>query len=175
MKKYSLLLSIAIFTFLWVFPQHVILFAGEVDLPKTGQTTCYDEEGGVIDCAGTGQDGDIQAGVEWPSPRFTDNNDGTVTDNLTGLMWLKDANCFGAKSWSQALADCNNLSSGSCGLSDGSVAGDWRLPNRKELLSLVDYSQWDPAMPQGHPFDIAQSEFIYYLSSTTDANGSDTA
>jgi hypothetical protein len=32
-------------------------------------------------------------GVAWPNPRFTDNSDGTVTDNLTGLIWLKNANC----------------------------------------------------------------------------------
>jgi hypothetical protein len=69
-------------------------FAGTVALPETGQTTCYDTEGDVIPCAGTGQDGDIQAGVAWPDPRFRDNGDGTVTDNLTGLMWLKDARLF---------------------------------------------------------------------------------
>ena len=34
-------------------------------------------------------------GVAWPNPRFTDNGNGTVTDNLTGLIWLKNANCFG--------------------------------------------------------------------------------
>lgn len=50
-------------------------------VPKTGQTTCYDANGSVIPCAGTGQDGDIQAGVAWPDPRFTDNGNGTVTDN----------------------------------------------------------------------------------------------
>ena len=40
---------------------------------------------------GTGHDGDYQMGVPWPDPRFTDNEDGTVTDNLTGLIWLEDA------------------------------------------------------------------------------------
>jgi hypothetical protein len=33
-------------------------------------------------------DGEIRAGVAWPTPRFTDNGDGTATDNLTGLTWL---------------------------------------------------------------------------------------
>ena len=47
------------------------------DVWKTGQTSCYS----VIDCEGTGQDGETQAGVAWPSPRFTDNGDSTVTDN----------------------------------------------------------------------------------------------
>ncbi|MBW2741681.1 MAG: DUF1566 domain-containing protein [Deltaproteobacteria bacterium] len=113
-------------------------FAGSVDLPKTGQITCYDADGNVIDCAETGQDGDIQAGVEWPEPRFEDNGDGTVTDHLTGLIWLRNANCFGKMTWWIALTYCNKLASGSCGLTDGSVAGDWRLPNIVELESLVN-------------------------------------
>ena len=119
---------------------------------KTGQTTCYDADGTVISCTGTGQDGDHQAGVAWPSPRFTDNADGTVTDNLTGLVWLKNANCFGSKTWASALADCNTLNSGECGLSDGSAEGDWRLPNVKELQSLTDFSNYGPALTTGHPF-----------------------
>ena len=61
-------------------------FAGTINLPKTGQTKCYETIGVEIPCAGTGQDGEIQAGVTWPEPRFTDHGDGTVTDNLTGLM-----------------------------------------------------------------------------------------
>jgi len=52
---------------------------------KTGQATCYNAAGEGIDCAGTGQDGSLRAGVGWPDPRFTDNGDGTVTDRLTGL------------------------------------------------------------------------------------------
>ena len=39
-------------------------------------------------------DGLLRAGIEWPAPRFTDNGDGTVTDSLTGLMWLKDGGCL---------------------------------------------------------------------------------
>jgi Protein of unknown function (DUF1566) len=82
-----------------------------------------------------------------------DRRDGTVRDNLTGLMWLKNADCFGQfRTWAQALTDANTLSNGTCGLTDGSVAGDWRLPNVKELLSLIDYGHFDPALPAGHPF-----------------------
>ena len=73
----------------------VMTFASTIQLPQTGQTTCWDKNGNVIPCAGTGQDGDIQAGVAWPNPRFTDNGDGTVTDNLTGLMWTQNANPAG--------------------------------------------------------------------------------
>jgi len=46
---------------------------GVIQLPQTGQTTCYNTEGNVIPCAGSGQDGDIRAGVPWPDPRFTVN------------------------------------------------------------------------------------------------------
>ena len=48
---------------------------------------------------------------------------GTVTDNLTRLIWLKNANAFGVRTWEQALSDANTLASGSAGLTDGSVAG----------------------------------------------------
>jgi hypothetical protein len=65
--------------------------AGSVQLPKTGETLCYDQTGAVLPCAGTGQDGETQTGAAWPVPRFTDNLNGTVTDNLSGLIWLKDA------------------------------------------------------------------------------------
>src|SRR5262245_28815245 len=60
-------------------------------VPKTGQTACWDEFADPMPCAGTGRDGDLQMGVS-TSPRFTDNANGTVTDNLTGLTWLKNAN-----------------------------------------------------------------------------------
>ncbi len=139
--------------------------AGTVQLPATGQTTCYNSSGNVIPCTGTGQDGAIQAGAAWPTPRFTDNGNGTVTDNLTGLIWLKNANCFGAQPWATALTDANTLSSGTCGLSDGSTLGQWRLPNRKELQSLIDRSRVSLALPSGHPFTGVQSD--YYWSSSS--------
>ena len=111
-------------------------------VPKTGQTASY----------ATGDDGDLQMGVASPSPRFTDNGNGAVTDNLTGLIWTKDADCDGKKTWNNALSYCNALANGTCGLSDGSVAGDWRLPNVRELYSLIDYGTTYPALPTGHPF-----------------------
>jgi len=122
---------------------------------KSGQTTSY----------AAGDNGDLEKGVAWPDPRFTDNGDGTVTDNLTGLIWLKNANCFGSPQWATALTNCNNLADGSCGLTDGSSAGDWRLPSVNELHSLVDRSQSSPCLPSGHPFTGVQN--AYYWSSTT--------
>jgi hypothetical protein len=97
-----------------LFPAKAV--AAVVDLPQTSQTTCYDAAGTLIDCPGTGQDGDVRAGVAWPKPRFTDNNDGTLTDNLTGLVWLRNANCNGDISWDGALTWAKTLSHGACGL-----------------------------------------------------------
>lgn len=124
-------------------------------VPRTGQTTSY----------ATGDDGDLEKGVASPTERFTDKGDGTVKDNLTGLIWLKDANCFSESTWHNALSDCNALSTGSCGLTDGSSEGDWRLPNVNELISLVDRGRYLPALSSGHPFSNVQS--YYYWSATT--------
>ena len=154
---------------------------------KTGQKTCWDWTGTVIDCAatGTGQDGDIQPGVAWPEPRFIDNADGTVTDMLTGLVWLRDASCAdlagtdtsGLAVWMTALTAVKVLADGTCGLSDSSVAGDWRLPSRFELESLLDLEYYDPALSntagtaqwtEGDVFAGVQSN--YYWSSTSCAS-----
>jgi hypothetical protein len=83
---------------------------------------------------------------------------------LTGLIWLQNADCFGEMSWLLAIEALATLADGSCGLTDGSVAGDWRLPNVRELASLVDYGQ-QPALPLGHPFSRVQDS--YWSSSTT--------
>lgn len=130
---------------------------GSIDAPspvaQTGQSTCWDEAGDFVDCGGTGQDGDLQLGAEWPDPRFTDNGDGTVTDELTGLVWLQDGDCFGNDNlWLDSLSPANILADGSCGLSDGSLEGEWRLPNAKELESLVNYNVYEPALPYPNPF-----------------------
>jgi len=156
---------------LWVMPAGAKRALVEV----TGQTQCWDDASPahVIPCAGTGQDGDIQAGVPFPTPRFRADDNGTVKDNLTGLIWLQQADCFGPRTWIDALEDATTLASGRCGLSDGSVAGAWRLPNVKELQSLIDFGAVNPdaphhpilALPSGHPFTNVQSNF--YWSSTT--------
>ncbi len=118
-------------------------------VPKTGQTTVYR----------TGDDATYQKGVASPSPRFTDNGDGTVTDNLTGLMWTKNANIWGTVVWNTAVDNCEGYS----------LAGysDWRLPNLRELQSLIDYDRYNPALPSGYPFTGVQ--LAYYWSATTPA------
>ena len=132
---------------------------------KTGQTTTF----------ATGDDGHFQAGVPVPNPRFTDNGDGTVTDNLTGLMWLKNARCLGEQTWADALAAANALANGNvaCGLADGSVAGDWRVPNRNELTSLLDLGTCELALPAGHPFIDQRGRLlvVYYYDHALYARG----
>ena len=80
----------------------------------------------------TGDDGDLQKGVvcpEPPEPRFTDNGDGTVTDNCTGLMWKQQH--LGGMTWNDVLDTCNSLIF--------AAYDDWRLPNVRELQTLIDY------------------------------------
>ena len=110
--------------------------------------------------------------------RLTDNGDGTVTDNLTGLIWLKNANCGGRMKWNGAHQFANTLFDGStrdnggdCGLSDKSKAGDWRLPGLHELFSLIDLSQYQPALPSGHQFSDVKS-YHYWSSSASAKNRS---
>jgi hypothetical protein len=155
------------------------LYAAQVQLPRSGQTTCYSASGTVIPCAGTGQAGETQQGAAWPDPRFT-NPDGTapvngdvVADQLTGLMWSRNANlAAGLKSWQEALDYIALMNAGNTfGYSD------WRLPNIDELMSLVDLSQKNPALPINHPFmsvvitppvdGYSFTPYAYYWSSTT--------
>ncbi|MCP4198967.1 MAG: DUF1566 domain-containing protein, partial [Proteobacteria bacterium] len=144
---------------------------------KTGQTPT------VPIAASTGSDGDLQRGVSWPTPRFTDNSNGTVTDNLTGLIWLKNANCAAAtRDWTTALSDVTQLNtdgtmnSNNCGDTSnaGSFQTDWRLPNTLELISLIDWRYNGPSVPntagtgkwtEGQPFSGVQSSY-YWLGST---------
>ena len=146
--------------------------AGMLDLRRTGQTRCYDTAGIEIVCTGSGQDAELRSGAPIPTPRFLDNANGTVTDRLTGLIWLKNANCavVSPKTFDDALTSVATLASGACGLSDGSKAGEWRVPNRTELLSLIDRSKSNPALLIGHPFDNVVNDM--YRTSTSYAGGS---
>jgi hypothetical protein len=148
-------------------------FDGPAPVGRTGQTTSYHE----------GDDGGRQKGVAWPVPRFLDEGDGTILDRLTGLIWIKDANCFGRRLWSEALTDCNVLAdgdnlcnSGTFSLTDGSSGGQWRLPHRFELASLLDMRYYSPPLSNsagtgqwslGDPFINLVTDY-YYWTSTTD-------
>ena len=64
-------------------------------------------------------------------------SNGTVKDTQTGLIWLKNANCFGLTNWADANIKAAALANGQCGLADGSKAGDWRLPTRDEWAAII--------------------------------------
>jgi hypothetical protein len=110
-------------------------------VPRTGK-----------DQGNPGWDGWTRRGVEWPEPRFTDNVDGTVTDNLTGLIWLQDATCLKPQIWGEVLNTVDALADGQCGLTDGSEPGDWSVPNIREFESLTHFDRWCPAIPLINPF-----------------------
>ncbi len=132
---------------------------------KTGQTTS----------TMPGDDGALQKGVS-VSGRFKDNGNGTVTDGLTGLIWLKEGQCLkffsedttgvNNRPWGFAIDAANNLANSFCNLTDGSKAGDWRLPNLKELESLMDLGQANPVLPIGCPLAASTATTGYYWSST---------
>jgi hypothetical protein len=145
-------------------------------LPATGQTTCYDTNGNVISCAGTGQDA-----VYHINPMsFTDNGDGTVTDNNTGLMWQQQENPA-SYNWYQATGTYDGTSNnttppvnvcGTLNLPSTTSYTDWRLPTEKELMSIVDYS-----IPYSGPtlntnyFPNAHSDFYWAISPVANNNG----
>lgn len=111
--------------------------------------------------------------------RFVDNGNGTVTDILSpapGRVWLRDAGCFPSMAFVPASTAVAALGNGSCGLGDGSVSGDWHLPTRDELNSLVDRRFSTPALANavgdaqwsaGDPFvNLAPSGYYRYWTST---------
>ena len=121
--------------------------------------------------------------MAWPNPRFTDNGTGTVTDNLTRLIWLRNASCtVSTRDWATALADVVSLNNtgtmngNNC--ADTSNSGghqtDWRMPNVLEMQSLIHYGLYYPAVPntagtgqwvEGDPFTGVRSD--WYWSSTS--------
>jgi len=78
--------------------------------------------------------------------RYTDNGNGTVTDNETGLIWLKNANCFGQQTWKKAMQSVAKLAHEECGLRDGSRRGMWRLPTINEWKAMLNKKYRNPAL-----------------------------
>lgn len=129
---------------------------------NTGQVDCYDLAGNRIPCPADGQDGQVRPGAAWPEPRFEDQGE-IVLDRLTGLFWLKDANPAGFPlTWPEALDFAAQLAEDGFG-----GRRDWRLPNRRELFSLISFRDRKPALPGGHPFS---NVFLgWYWTSTSAA------
>jgi len=113
---------------------------------QTGQTRCWDRSGNEIVCAGTGQDGELRRGE---LRAYRENFDGTITDLRAALTWEKlgdDGSIHDRDvlhDWDEAFAKIDALNRPPC------FAGfcDWRLPNRSELLTLVDLGKRNPAVP----------------------------
>lgn len=117
----------------------MLLVTNRAPVPKTGQTTGF----------ATRDDGALKMGVASPSTRFTvvgasGDETNQVRDNLTGLIWARDAKIFSASTWGVGVTNCNTLTYGG--------TNDWRLPNIRELNSLVSYDKYGPCIPSGHPF-----------------------
>ena len=144
MNKLSILLSLI----------SSLSFGADIVLYSTAQSKlAQTARTGVTNSIQPGDDGFFKYGIESPSPRFSEVVSGTETaamDNLTGLMWTKEANIFGGLNWSNSIVACTNLT----------YAGyyDWRLPNIREMFTLFDYSCYplpplpSVSLPLGHPF-----------------------
>ncbi len=125
----------------------------------TGQTSCFDGFGKLVPCGSTCQDGDLQQGIPWPKPRFIERQE-EIIDRLTGLSWTRNADLGnGTVNWSEALKTIDSLNSQKL-----SGRNNWRLPNIRELESLVDLGRHSPALPKHHPFENVRP---FYWSSTT--------
>lgn len=128
----------------------------------TGLGQCYDTSGAVIPCRESGQDAAYGLGISRYDNRFSEQ-EGLVKDRLTGLVWPRQADTFiYPLSWNETLDEVARLN-------EQNFLGhsDWRLPNRKELRSLVSHGTKKPALPKGHPF---QDVFLgWYWTSTTSA------
>ena len=130
--------------------------AGAIDLSVTGQTMMYPAEkrDGIMGAVAVPDDGMMQAGAPLS---YTDNGDGTITDNNTGLMWEKKSDDGGLHdkdrnhAWSLGAATVDTVWDW---LDDVNVEGgtgfagydDWRLPNAKELESIVHYENPTPTV-----------------------------
>jgi len=114
----------------------------------------------------------VRGNPEYGTNSFIDNEDGTVTDLATGLMWQK-ADSSTELDWKDSLEYAENLE----------LAGysDWRLPNAKELQSIVDYSRSlvetnsaaiNPIFEISQIQDMdGQKQYPYFWSSTTHLDG----
>jgi hypothetical protein len=113
----------------------------------------------------------VRGNTTYGENNFTDNGDGTITNNATGLMWMQNDNGKGVL-WEEALSYAENLE----------FAGytDWRLPDIKELQSIVDYSR-SPSTTSSAAIDplfnctqitneAGKADYPYYWSGTTHAN-----
>lgn len=120
-------------------------------------------------------------------PKFRDQGDGTILDSRTGLIWLKNANCTelgdlgngGRDNRVTAINDIRELENGVCGLTDGSVKGEWYMPSAAEFATILDRTYTGPALSNadqsgqwtaGDPFVAVRLEG-YWTSNKLDTAG----
>jgi hypothetical protein len=113
----------------------------------TGQTVAYDDDGTVLSDLSEGDDfyGQDANYLKGESMSYTDNGDGTLTDNNTGLMWEQSPEADGL-SWEEAVDYCDELELGGY--------TDWRMPSCKELFSISDFETGWPYIDTDY-FDLA--------------------
>ncbi|MDD4649462.1 MAG: DUF1566 domain-containing protein [Desulfoplanes sp.] len=128
----------------------------------TEQTQCFDTHGHPIPCQGSGQDAETWSGLKLQN-RFSPQDPDMVLDLVTNLTWTRSAN-YGAfpMTWMEALDFVKDMNS-----TRHLGHADWRLPNRRELRSLISFGASKPALSPGHLFnEVFQS---WYWTSTTAA------
>jgi hypothetical protein len=129
----------------------------------TGQQGCYDSSGKPINCDNSGQEGEVLSGCVWPQPRFEEIDQDLVRDLVTGLIWPRNANLFEfPATWQEAFNRIQEMNAQHC-----FERTDWRMPNRRELRSLISHGARNPALPREHPF---RNVFLgWYWTSTSAA------
>jgi hypothetical protein len=148
-------------------------------LPDTGQDLCYDLEGIICDeshmegpnqvcdsdpyCPEEGEDFYGQdAHYTIHPPDLTDNGNGTVTDNLTGLVWEQKTveSEQGIYTFSEAVSYCDNLSLGG--------SDDWRVPTRREFSTLLNLGTISPALDTDYfpDYTYTAPNGVYYWTSS---------
>ncbi len=137
-----------------VFISTLVLAAHPVNIQKTGQDQCFDEMGEEIGCGGTGQDGGVQAGIEWPIPRFESLGTGCLLDRLTGLTWTSQNVSMAYEVMADYLHDLNG-GSGPCGYMD------WRVPTVIELMTLMNLGAENRAeYLNNNGFEISEGQYV---------------
>ncbi|BDD05175.1 Lcl C-terminal domain-containing protein [Aureibacter tunicatorum] len=121
----------------------------EVDGSTTNEIQTISKSGSSITLSNGG--GTVTTKADAPcfdnANRFVDCGNGTITDQLTGLIWLKNVGCFGAKNYKNGNDQAARLAHGQCGLTDNSSPGDWRLPTIEEWKAFMKSSCPSPSIP----------------------------
>lgn len=129
----------------------------------TGLADCFDARGARIDCTDSLQDAAVFPEIVVPHPRFAVHDEELVEDRLTGLVWTRNANPADfPMPWREGLDLARAMNARNAfGFSD------WRIPNRRELRSLLSHGAKNPALPEGHPFENVLENWVW--TSTTSA------